>query len=172
MRHRLTPAASLRLSSLALVCVCAAACGNGAAGGAAAAPAAPPASNSAADEAAIRALDSAWTKSAGDKNVDAFTAYYATDGVLMAPGEAMLKGRDAIHAALAGMVKDPNFALTFTPDQVTPKGDLAWEIGHYTITGSNKAGKAAPSSGKYVVVWARQADGSWKVVLDAPTTTQ
>jgi uncharacterized protein (TIGR02246 family) len=168
MRHRLTPASSLRLSALALVCVCAAACGNGAAGGAAA----PPASNSAADEAAIRALDSAWTKSAGDKNVDAFSTYYATDGVLMAPGEAMLKGRDAIHAALAGMVKDPNFALTFTPDQVTPKGDLAWEIGHYTITFSDKAGKPSPSSGKYVVVWARQADGSWKAVLDAPTTTQ
>jgi|HubBroStandDraft_6_1064221.scaffolds.fasta_scaffold03786_4 uncharacterized protein (TIGR02246 family) len=172
MRHRPNPAASLRLSALALACVCAAACGNGAAGGAAAGSAAPPASNAAADEAAIRALDSAWTKSAGDKNVDAFATYYATDGVLMAPGEAMLKGRDAIHAALAGMVKDPNFALTFTPDQVTPKGDLAWEIGHYTITFSDKAGKPAPTSGKYVVVWARQADGSWKAVLDAPTTTQ
>jgi uncharacterized protein (TIGR02246 family) len=172
MRHRLTPVASLRLSALALACVGAAACGNGAAGGAAAVPAAPPASNPAADEAAIRGLDSAWNKSAGDKNVDAFTTYYATDGVLMAPGDTAIKGRDAIHAALAAMVKDPNFALTFTPDQVTPKGDLAWEIGHYTITFSNKAKKPAPTSGKYVVVWARQADGSWKVALDAPTTTQ
>lgn len=172
MPHRLTTAASFPLYALTLGCVLAlgTACSNAAPGGAGAASTASP-SNSAADEAAIRTLDSAWTKAATDKNVDAFTTYYAADGVLMAPGEAMAKGRDAIHAAVAGMFGLPGFSLAFAPDQVTAKGDLAYEIGSYKLAMNDKAGKAQASTGKYVVVWARQADGSWKVAIDAPTTT-
>ena len=177
MSHRLNTTASFPLSVLTLGCVVALgiACSNAAPGGASAGSAgtsaAAPAGNAAADEAAIRTLDSAWNKSAVDKNADQMSSYYATDGVLMAPGEPMVKGRDAIKTAVAGMFGSPGFALTFAPDQVTPKGDLAYEIGSYKITMNNKAGKAQTSTGKYVVVWARQADGSWKVAIDAPTTT-
>jgi uncharacterized protein (TIGR02246 family) len=177
MPHRLIPAASLPAYVLTAACVLALsiACSGGMAGGSGAASggaaAAAPAGNSAADEAAIRTLDSAWNKSAVDKNADQMASYYATDGVLMAPGEAMIKGRDAIKAAVTGMFGSPGFALTFSPDQVTAKGDLAYEIGGYKITTSDKAGKLQTSTGKYVVVWARQADGSWKVAVDAPTTT-
>jgi uncharacterized protein (TIGR02246 family) len=173
MPQRLTPVASFPLSVFALGCALTLglACSNAAPGGAAAASTAAPASNSAADEAAIRTLDSAWNKAAADKNSDTFATFYATDGVLMPPGQAMVKGRDAIHAAFAGMAATPGFSLTFAPDQVTAKGDLAYEIGSYTITSNDKKGKPQPTSGKYVVVWARQADGSWKAALDAPTTT-
>ncbi len=173
MPHRLIAAASLPLSVLTLGCVLAlgTACSNAAPGGAGAASAAAPASNPAADEAAIRTLDSAWNKSAADKNADVFATYYAADGVLLAPGDPMAKGHDAIHTAIAGLVAMPGFSLTFAPDQVTAKGDLAYEIGTYKLTLNDKAGKMHASTGKYVVVWARQADGSWKVVIDAPTTT-
>ena len=178
MPHRLTTAASFPSYVLTLGCVLAlgTACSGAAPGGAGAASTststAAPGGNSAADEAAIRTLDSAWNKSAVDKNADLMSSYYATDGVLMAPGEPMAKGRDAIHTAIAGMFGSPGFSLTFSPDQVTAKGDLAYEIGSYKLTFNDKAGKTQTSTGKYVVVWARQPDGSWKAVVDAPTTTQ
>jgi uncharacterized protein (TIGR02246 family) len=173
MHQCLTPVASFPLSVFALGCALTlgVACSNAAPGGAAAASTAAPASNSAADEAAIRALDSAFNKAAAAKNIDAMASTYATGAVLMAPGQAMIKGRDAISTALSGMAATPGFSLVITPDVVTPKGDLAYEIGSYALTFNDKAGKPQPSTGKYVVVWARQADGSWKLVVDAPTTT-
>lgn len=177
MPHCLTSAASFPLYVLTVGCVlalgtaCTSAAPGGAAGATTSTATAAPASNSAADEAAIRTLDSAWNKSAADKNADAFTTYYAADGVLMAPGDPLAKGHDAIHAAVAGLFATPGFSLTFAPDQVTARGDLAYEIGSYKLALNNKAGKTQASTGKYVVVWARQADGSWKVVIDAPTTT-
>lgn len=173
MPQRPTTIASFPLSVFALGCALTLgiACTGAAPGGAAAASTAAPASNSAADEAAIRGLDSAWNKSAVDKNADLMSSYYATDGVLMTPGEPMVKGRDAIKNVVAGMFGSPGFSLTFSPDQVTAKGDLAYEIGSYKLTFNDKAGKTQTSTGKYVVVWARQADGSWKAVVDAPTTT-
>lgn len=148
------------------------ACANGGSGGMQAGAPGGQASNHAADEAAIRGLDSAWVKAAVAKNVDQAVSYYAADAVLMTPGAPTATGRDAIRSAFTGMMALPGFALTFAPDKITVGGDLAYEIGSYALTMNDKAGKPQTSNGKYVVVWGKQPDGSWKVVLDAPTTTQ
>jgi uncharacterized protein (TIGR02246 family) len=125
----------------------------------------------AADEAAIRSLDSAWVKAVAAKNAQQAASYYTDDGVLMAPGQPMASGKDAIVKGWTGLMGLPGFALTFAPDKIVVSGDMAYEIGSYALTANNKAGKPQTSHGKYVVVWSRQADGTWKAALDAPTTT-
>jgi uncharacterized protein (TIGR02246 family) len=132
---------------------------------------APPVHDRAADESAIRANDSAWVKAVAAKNADQAASYYTDDAVLMVPGEPMTTGKEALRKGWEGMMATPGFALTFAPDKVTVVGDMAYEVGNYemTVTGKNK--KPQTSKAKYVVIWSRQADGSWKSVLDAPTTT-
>ena len=127
----------------------------------------------AADEEAIRAADLAWSKAAGDKDAAKFASFYGENAVLMAPGMAAVKGRDAIQQAFAGMVQDPNFALSFAPTKivVAKSGDMAYEIGDFQMTTSGKKKKPETLKATYVVVWGKQMDGSWKAVLDAPTTT-
>jgi uncharacterized protein (TIGR02246 family) len=125
------------------------------------------------DEAAIRSADAAWTKAAESKDVTSFAAVYADNAVLMAPGAPMTSGKDAITKAFTGMSADKNFALSFGPTkiEVAKGGDMAYELGDYSLTMSDKKGKAQTSKGKYVVVWGKQSDGSWKALVDAPTTT-
>ena len=127
----------------------------------------------AADEAAIRAADAAWSKAAGDKDVARTTSYYADSAVLMAAGSPIATGKDAIQKGFTGMMTDPKFALSFAPTkvEVAKSGDLAYEIGDYEITFSDKKGKPLTTKAKYVVVWGKQADGSWKALVDAPTST-
>jgi ketosteroid isomerase-like protein len=48
---------------------------------------------------------------------------------------------------------------------------MAYELGDYSLTVSDAKGKAQTMKAKYVVVWGKQADGSWKALVDAPTTT-
>jgi ketosteroid isomerase-like protein len=55
---------------------------------------------------------------------------------------------------------------------VTVSGNMAYEIGDYQLTTNDASGKPATSKGKYVVIWGKQSDGSWKALVDAPTTTQ
>jgi uncharacterized protein (TIGR02246 family) len=128
----------------------------------------------AADEAAIRAADADWAKAVEEKDVQQGMSAYADDATLLAPGEAAVTGKEEIQKAWSAMAGTPGFALTFAPTKVTVSrsGDLAYEIGGYSLTMNDKKGKPQTTKAKYVVVWGKQPDGKWKVLVDAPTTTR
>jgi uncharacterized protein (TIGR02246 family) len=127
----------------------------------------------AADEALIRNVDTEWVKTVAGKDAQQSSSYYAEDGLLMAPGAPIASGKEEIQKTWAGMLATPGFALTFAPAKVTVSrsGDLAYEVGDYEMTINDKKGKPQTVKAKYVVVWGKQADGKWKALVDAPTTT-
>jgi uncharacterized protein (TIGR02246 family) len=126
---------------------------------------------SAAAEAEVRAAVKQWNDAAAKKNAAAFAGFYTEDAVLMLEDGPDVRGRANLAQALGGMMSDPAFALSFAADTViaSRSGDLAYETGHYALT-TTKDGKPATERGQYVVVWRRQADGSWKVAVDAPVS--
>jgi len=134
-------------------------------------PATPP-DTRAADEHAIRALDSAWVRGLAARNVDAGTAVYTDSAMVLAPAEPIARGKEAIRKVFQGIMSSPGYALTFSPDRVTVSGDMAYEVGSYALTTRNKSGKLQTQKAKYFDVWARQADGMWRVTADVITTTQ
>lgn len=128
----------------------------------------------AADEAAIRALDAKWAQAVQAKDVSQLSSFYADDASVFVPEAPVATGKDAITAAWTALANTPGFSLTFAPSKVvvSKSGDLAYEIGDFSMTFNDKKGKPQTSKAKYIVIWARQADGSWKAVVDAPTTSQ
>jgi uncharacterized protein (TIGR02246 family) len=135
-------------------------------------PPAEPPDTRAADEAAIAAAVKEWAAAAQAKDAEKFTSYYADDAVLMMEAAPDVSGKAALREAAVGMMQDPNFALSFAADEivVARSGDLAYESGSYTMTMSDPQKKPATQRGHYVVVWQKQADGSWKVVRDVPVS--
>lgn len=131
---------------------------------------APPPDTRAADEAAIHAKVKAWSAAAQAKDAAKFVSVYADDAVVMMEAAPDIRGTAAIREGIAGMMQDPNFALAFEADKVVVarSGDLAYETGTYSMTMSGPDKKPAPVKGHYVVVWRKQADGVWKVAIDAP----
>jgi uncharacterized protein (TIGR02246 family) len=126
----------------------------------------------AADESAIRAAVKEWSAAAQAKDPEKFSSFYAEDAVVMLGNSPDFSGKPAIREALGGMMQDPNFALSFENDKVVVarSGDLAYETGTYTMTMSDPKKKPATEKGHYVVVWQKQADGTWKAVRDAPVS--
>ncbi|HLW82772.1 MAG TPA: SgcJ/EcaC family oxidoreductase [Candidatus Acidoferrales bacterium] len=126
------------------------------------------------DQDAIRALDADWSRAVAAKDADKSASFYAENGTLLAPGAPIATGKDAIRKTWAGLMATPGFALSFTPNtiNVSQSGDLAYELGTYSLTTNDKRGKPQTMRANYVVVWGKQADGSWKALVDAPTTTQ
>jgi uncharacterized protein (TIGR02246 family) len=94
-------------------------------------------------------------------------ANYADDAIVMAPGTEAWRGRDAIRKGFGGMMTSmPAKEFSLKTDDVALGGDLAVETGTYDMTVQPKGGKEMKDKGKYIVVWKRQADGSWKIVRD------
>jgi uncharacterized protein (TIGR02246 family) len=126
----------------------------------------------AADEAAIRAASRDWAAAAQAKDVDKFVSFYADDATVILEAAPDVRGKAAIRETLAKMMQDPNFALSFetTAVEVARSGDLAYELGTYSMTTSDpKTKKPAVQKGAGVVVW-KKLGGQWKAIVDVPVS--
>jgi uncharacterized protein (TIGR02246 family) len=125
-------------------------------------------SNRGAEEAALKALDAEWSKAAGSKDVDKTVSYYADDAIVMPSNSPALTGKQAIRAMWQGMLAAPNFSggWTATKVEVAQSGDLAYITGTYELSETGADGKPMTDKGKYLEVWKKQPDGSWKCVAD------
>ena len=94
-------------------------------------------------------------------------ALYTEDAVVLAPNTATVRGRDGIKALFDGMFQQMGPpALTLSTSDVTELGDTAYEVGTYTMKAQPPGGAALNDTGKYVVIWKRQRDDSWKLAVD------
>ena len=101
----------------------------------------------------------------GDKA--ALLANYADDAIVMMPNEEAWRGRDGMDkgfSAFLGQMAMKDGA-TKTED-VMVAGDMAIETGTFAWTLQIKAGGEVQDKGKYLTVWKRQPDGSWKILRD------
>jgi uncharacterized protein (TIGR02246 family) len=93
-------------------------------------------------------------------------SFYAPDAKLLAPGMPMIEGRDAILAFWQGVFARGLQSAQFKRIQAETEGELACEVGRYTVTIENEPGHPVTSPGKYMVMCRRQADGHWRVIAD------
>ncbi len=117
---------------------------------------------------AIKDTEAAWVKAFASKDAEKIAAFYTEDAMLIANGPTVT-GRAAIMAAFKGMAADPKFSLTFssTKVEVAKSGELAYSSGTYTLTLSDpKTKKLLTDKGQYATVFKKQADSSWKAVVD------
>ena len=121
-----------------------------------------------ADIKAVKDVEVAWSRDMASKDVDKMAAYWAEDAAVLMPNEPLINGRQKAKETLKGMVADPNFALTFqgTRAEASKGGDLVYTIGTYSMTMSDKDKKPVTDKGKYLTVFKKQGDGSWKAVAD------
>jgi len=129
-----------------------------------------PATDPAADVAAIRAMNTAFSKAYVAGDIDAVAGYYADDAVMSPPGMAAIGGRAAIREYFTKDVaaaKESGVTLVFAEDSdIGVTGDLGWQSGNVTVT--DKAG-AAIDHAKYLTVY-RKTDGRWLMVRDMCNT--
>ena len=127
-----------------------------------------PVSDPAGDEAAIRATDARWLAAAQAHDLERTLSYWADDAIVMVPGAPALAGKEAIRRYVSGAFAIPDFSITWVTDRVwvAKSGDLAYATGTDHIRMTTSEGKPLVEHNKAVVVWRKEADGSWKCVVD------
>jgi ketosteroid isomerase-like protein len=133
------------------------------------APAANPLTNPSysADVAFLFDLEKKFERDTAAGGGPAFAKWFAEDAVTLSNGQAPVVGRAAIAA---GTTWSPSaYQLTWTPEggRMSASGDMGFTWGHYTGRAKDRDGNPVETTGRYMTVWKKQADGSWKVEMDA-----
>lgn len=119
------------------------------------------------EQAALLATDAAFAaKSLEVGAPEAFHLYFADDAAQFPSGANPRFGRDSIYA---GMKRSRiPYVLRWTPRkaEVAAAGDLGYTWGTSSVSWKDEKDSTHAEYGKYVSVWKRQADGTWRVILD------
>ena len=126
------------------------------------------ATKTSAAEAELRSADQAWMKVFSAKDLDKSMAFMAPNGSVLPPNAPTATGQDAVRKAYAGMLALPDLHISWIPTMAdaSRSSDLGYTQGTYEMTFKDAGGKQVSDKGKYVTVWKRQPDKSWKVVAD------
>jgi ketosteroid isomerase-like protein len=119
-------------------------------------------------EQALRDLDAQWSKAAGAKDVDKTVSYYSEGAIVMPPNAPSATTKEAIRTVWKDLLTSPGVAISWktTKVEVAKSGDLACVSGTYEVTMNDPSAKPVSDHGKYVEVWEKQPDGSWKCGAD------
>jgi ketosteroid isomerase-like protein len=116
----------------------------------------------------LLAADAGWMKVFSAKDLAQSVAYFEENGSMLGPNAPIVSGKEAIAKNLSQFFAIPAVKLTWLADKadVARSGELGYTSGTYQMTFSDPTGKTVSDKGKYVTVWKKQKDGSWKVALD------
>jgi uncharacterized protein (TIGR02246 family) len=101
---------------------------------------------------------------AGDTK--ALALAYTEDGVMLPPDSTRVAGHAAIEALWKSWIDAGLKNLTLKATEVEFSGDLAYEIGEFTLQEPVEGGRFKTASGNYFVVWKRGQDGTWRMKVD------
>ena len=112
-------------------------------------------------------LEARFAKDVAERGGAAFADWFAEDGVALGNGAVPLVGRVAIAKSANWSPK--SYQLTWTPTDASmgPSGDVGYTWGHFEGHSKDANGNPVTITGRYITIWRKQSDGSWKVVLDA-----
>lgn len=97
----------------------------------------------------------------------AYADLFAEDGFVMSPGAAVIHGREKIYNSRRSVLEKVKvLAARLATISLEQNGKIAWEIGSFWYELQGELDEKRTISGKYLVIWEQQADGSWKIKGD------
>ena len=120
---------------------------------------------------------------AADRAFDSATAALGLEGWVQALADSgrqvdqrgdFVIGPEAVRDHMRGLLSDSTRSLRWTPDfaEVAGDGTLGYTWGRWTMTARDSNGGRQVGQGRYLTVWRKQPDRSWKVEADVGDGTE
>lgn len=112
-------------------------------------------------------LEAKLAKDVANRGGQAILERMAPEGVLLMNGQAPVEGLEKIRKAMQWTAKD--YQLTWTPMAAVmgPSGDMGYTWGHFEGKSIDVNGYPIITKGRYMTIWRKEANGEWKITLDA-----
>jgi len=115
-------------------------------------------------ESTIRGLTQDFSMNFNTGNYDQVAVLFASDGTFMAPHSESVIGNKPIERKLREFGELGYQDLRLETSRIDSSGDMAMEMGRYTVSIVGESGGAITDRGKYLKVWRRL--GAWHIVAD------
>jgi uncharacterized protein (TIGR02246 family) len=128
----------------------------------------PPVVDLAAEESAIRSTDAQWLAAARARDAEKAASFWSDDATIVQPNAPVINGKQAIKNYVVAAFASPDFSINWTTDKVmvARSGELAYSTGSDQFTYRTPDNKLVIEHTNGIVVWKKQADGSWKAAID------
>lgn len=113
----------------------------------------------------VQRLTSLFVAAFNKRDIEAVLTFYAPDAVLLPPDHPRVKGTTAIRDLLEEMFHAGYSNTTLERGSMAHLGDLAVEIGSYSMQVPDKEAHSRQESGKYVTAWRRQPNGEFQITV-------
>jgi ketosteroid isomerase-like protein len=112
-----------------------------------------------------------WARVVSTGNIEKTVSYWADDAIVIAAEEPPLEGKQAIRQMVEESFKISGFRIGWQPQTVvvSESGDMAYMIENSQVSFTDSTGRRVTLNNKAVSIWGKQADGSWKNVVDIST---
>jgi uncharacterized protein (TIGR02246 family) len=123
---------------------------------------------SAAIESEIRKLDADWEVAVNARDAEKVVSFYADDAYGLANHRPPAVDKKEIALEWQRILATSNLKLHWQPIHigVSKSHDVAYDVGSYTLSMTDPAGKAVNVTGKYVVVWKKDTGSQWRIAVD------
>lgn len=112
-------------------------------------------------------LDGEFSQSVEKGGGPAFASWFTDDAVTLSNGKAPVLSKAGILDRARWKPEDYRLAWTPMGGKMGDSGDMGFTWGHYDATTFHPGSSPTVTGGRYITVWKKQADGKWKVALDA-----
>lgn len=109
-------------------------------------------------------------RAVAERGVEAWIDAFAEDGTMFPRNKPLIRGHEKVRSEMAALGDPrkgpPDLKVRWKPlgAQVSSDGTMGWTYGNAHLVSREGEQRA-----KYVTVWRRAPDGSWKVVADIGT---
>jgi ketosteroid isomerase-like protein len=102
-------------------------------------------------------------------NFDQAAALFAKDGLLIAPRHETAHGQKQVERLLRQLGDAGYGDLRLETTRIEHSGDMAMEVGRFSVSMRRQDGTTLPERGSYVKVWRRL--GAWLIIGECWTRT-
>jgi ketosteroid isomerase-like protein len=149
------PMTSIKMVTALLLALCAAGCA--------------PSFDAAAESSRLAQRDADWSSASFEgKDIEKIVSYWSDDAQVLQPGLPPIDGKTAIRAFVAASLKIPGFKIHWVSEKpvLSPDGKMAYVLSKVETTAPGANGSLQSTHGRSVTVWRRDADGTWRCVVD------
>ena len=116
------------------------------------------------DEHAIEETYKAWVEATNERDIAKWSTFLAEDPYFSPADSPPLTSRKAVLAYYEKSFSDPQFSLDCEQVEihVSASGNMAWSRGVCEATFTMPDGSKGHGSSRWLKVWTKYSDGSWK----------